>query len=277
MFTLNLRGRLLELHGPAVLGILNCTPDSFFAGSRVQQEAELLRRAEQMLLDGALFLDMGGQSTRPGSERISAEEEMARIIPAIEAVHRNFPLANISIDTFYASVAKAAIEAGATLVNDISSGSIDNAMIETVGKLGVPYVLTHIKGEPQTMQNVAVYTDVVTEVFDALNWKKQECLAAGICDIIIDPGFGFGKTISHNFQLLNRLAYFQQLGCPLLVGLSRKATVYKSLGITAEQALNGSTVLHTLALTEGAQLLRVHDVREAVEAIRLHKLVSEAG
>jgi dihydropteroate synthase len=276
MHSLNCRGQLIELKEPAVLGILNVTPDSFFAGSRVQQEAELLRRAEEMLLDGALFLDIGGQSTRPGSERVSADAELERVLPAIEAIRRNFPLALISIDTFYARVARAAVEAGALLVNDVSGGSLDPELIPTVAELGVPYVLMHLKGDPQTMQQEAHYENVVTEVFDALARRRTELIAAGIKDIIIDPGFGFAKTIAHNFRLLQQLSYFHALDSPIMVGLSRKATVYRTLGVTPEEALNGTTVLHTLALQQGAQFLRVHDVKAAHEAIRLHKAVAEA-
>jgi dihydropteroate synthase len=275
-FTLNCRGRLIELKEPAVMGILNVTPDSFFAGSRVQQEADLLRRAEAMLLDGALFLDIGGQSTRPGSTRVEEEEELHRVLPAIEALQRNFPLAHLSIDSFYARVVRAAVEAGAVLVNDVSGGTLDPELVPTVAALQVPYVLMHLKGDPQTMQQEARYDNVVTEVFDALARRRRELVEAGIRDIIIDPGFGFAKTIAHNFRLLQQLSYFHQLGCPLLVGLSRKATVYRTLEITAEEALNGSTVLHTIALQNGAQLLRVHDVRAATEAIRLHRAVVEA-
>jgi dihydropteroate synthase len=275
-FTLNCRGRLIELKEPAVMGILNVTPDSFFAGSRVQQEADLLRRAEAMLLDGALFLDIGGQSTRPGSTRVDEEEELHRVLPAIEALQRNFPLAHLAIDSFYTRVVRAAVEAGAVLVNDVSGGTLDPELIPTVAALQVPYVLMHLKGDPQTMQQEARYDNVVTEVFDALARRRRELVEAGIRDIIIDPGFGFAKTIAHNFRLLQQLSYFHQLGCPLLVGLSRKATVYRTLEITAEEALNGSTVLHTIALQNGAQLLRVHDVRAATEAIRLHRAVVEA-
>jgi dihydropteroate synthase len=275
-FTLNCRGRLIELKEPAVMGILNVTPDSFFAGSRVQQEADLLRRAEAMLLDGALFLDIGGQSTRPGSTRVDEEEELHRVLPAIEALQRNFPLAHLSIDSFYARVVRAAVEAGAVLVNDVSGGTLDPELVPTVAALQVPYVLMHLKGDPQTMQLEARYDNVVTEVFDALARRRRELVEAGIRDIIIDPGFGFAKTIAHNFRLLQQLSYFHQLGCPLLVGLSRKATVYRTLEITAEEALNGSTVLHTIALQNGTQLLRVHDVRAATEAIRLHRAVVEA-
>ncbi|GAB4092047.1 dihydropteroate synthase [Flaviaesturariibacter terrae] len=275
-FTLNCRGRLLTLDGPAVLGILNVTPDSFYGGSRVGTQDDLLRRAEAMLANGAWMLDIGGQSTRPGSERVAADEELQRVLPAIDALRKRFPDALLSIDTFYASVARAAVEAGAVLVNDVSGGAIDPEMIATVAALRVPYVLMHTKGDPQTMQQQAQYGDVVTEVFDALNQRRQELVAAGISDIIIDPGFGFAKTAAHNFRLLRQLSFFHRLESPLLVGLSRKATVYRTLGVTPEEALNGTTVLHTVALEQGAQLLRVHDVREAMEAIRLLRALEDA-
>ena len=260
-----------------MLGILNVTPDSFFSGSRVAAEDDLLRRAEQMLADGAWMLDIGGQSTRPGSERVDASEELRRVLPAIEAIRRRFPEALLSIDTFYSSVALAAVEAGAVLVNDVSAGTIDPELLPTVAGLRVPYVLMHRKGDPQTMQQLAQYNDVLTEVFDDLNFRLRELRTLGITDIFLDPGFGFAKNASHNFRLLQQLSYFHRLGCPLLVGLSRKATVYRTLGVTPEEALNGSTVLHTLALQQGAQLLRVHDVREAMEAIRLCRAVSSAS
>ncbi|TCZ73391.1 dihydropteroate synthase [Flaviaesturariibacter aridisoli] len=275
--TVNARGRLLRLEGPSVLGILNVTPDSFFSGSRVAAPDDLLRRAEGMLADGAWMLDIGGQSTRPGSERVDADEEQRRVLPAIEAILKRFPEALISIDTFYASVARAAVEAGAMLVNDVSAGSIDPELLSTVAGLRVPYVLMHRRGDPQTMQGLTQYNDVLTEVFDDLNFRLRELRACGINDVLIDPGFGFAKTAAHNFRLLQQLSFFHELGCPLLVGISRKATVYRTLGVTPEEALNGSTVLHTLALQGGAQLLRVHDVREAVEAIKLFTAVQSAS
>lgn len=269
MFTLNCKGRLVVIDSPIVMGILNITPDSFFAGSRIQEQDRLLQRAEGMIKDGAAILDIGGQSTRPASERVSEEEELQRVIPAIEAVHRSFPEQLISIDTFYASVAREAVAAGASLVNDVSAGSIDQDLLPTVAKLGVPYVLMHMLGDPQTMQQAPQYKNVTLEVFDALSFKMKTLQQSGIKDIIIDPGFGFGKTIPHNFQLLRELHFFQQLNKPLLIGLSRKATVYKTLQTTAEGALNGTTVLHTIALMNGAAILRVHDVKEAREAITL--------
>jgi dihydropteroate synthase len=271
MFTLNCKGRLLVIDDAIVMGIINTTPDSFFQGSRTAKTDDVLFRADKMLNDGAAILDVGGQSTRPGSKQVGAAEELRRVIPAIEAIVKKFPDAVISIDTFYASVLKEAVAAGAGIANDVSAGSIDEELIPTVAQLKIPYVLMHMKGHPQTMQLNPTYQNVVTEVFDSLNFKMAELIKAGISDIIIDPGFGFGKTFQHNFHLLKNLSYFRQLQKPLMVGLSRKATVYKTLKATAEQALNGTTVLHTIALLNGANILRVHDVKEAVEAIKLVK------
>jgi dihydropteroate synthase len=269
MFTLNCKGVLLTIDQPLVMGIINTTPDSFFAGSRTQALDAVVSRAEQMVREGAAILDLGGQSTRPGSSPVSASEEAERVIPAVEAVHRNFPDQQISIDTFYAAVARQAIAAGASIVNDVSAGSLDEGMIPTVAKMGVPYVLMHMPGTPQNMQDHPPYKNVTLEVFDFLSFKIAELRQAGIKDIIIDPGFGFGKNAADNFQLLKRLYFFRELDKPLMVGLSRKATVYKTLGVDAGAALNGSTVLHTIALLNGATILRVHDVKEAMEAIRL--------
>ena len=268
MFTLNCKGRLLVIDEPVIMGIINTTPDSFYSGSRASIE-QVLHRAEKMIAEGAKILDIGGQSTRPNSERISSEEELKRVLPAIEAVHRRFPNQLISIDSFYASVVKEAVAAGASIVNDVSAGSLDEAMIETVASLKVPYVLMHMKGDPQNMQAHAVYENVSLEVFDYLNFRVAELTKAGIHDLIIDPGFGFGKTANHNFTLLRELEFFKQLKKPLMVGLSRKATIYKTLGLTPEEALNGTTVMHTIALLNGAEILRVHDVKEAAEIVKL--------
>ena len=269
MFTLNCKGRLLVAANPLVMGIINITPDSFYAGSRYEAINDMLRHASQMIKDGADILDIGGQSTRPGSQLLSAEEEMKRVIPAIEAIHAQYPESFISVDTFYSKVAIAAVAAGAEMVNDISSGEMDAHMLSTVAGLGVPYICMHMKGNPQSMQEQAVYEDVVKEVLDYFIAKTEACKKAGIHDLIIDPGFGFGKTIQHNFQLLKSLAVFKILEKPILIGLSRKSTVYKTLNITAEHALNGTTVLNTIALQNGASLLRVHDVKEAKEAVQL--------
>lgn len=269
MHSINCKGRLLSFHQPMVMGILNTTPDSFFSDSRAATIDAVLHRAEAMLEQGAAVLDMGGQSTRPNAERVSATVETNRVVPAIEAVHRRFPEAIISVDTFYASVARHAVAAGASIVNDVSAGTLDPDMFTTVASLEVPYVLMHMQGDPQTMQQNPQYDNVVLDVFDFLNFKIAELHQLGIKDIIIDPGFGFGKNQKHNFEMMNGLEYFQELNKPLLVGISRKGMVHRTLGITAAEALNGSTVLHTISLMKGAQLLRVHDVKEAVEAVKL--------
>ena len=270
MFTLNCKGRLLTINQPIVMGILNINEESFYSGNRYTANDELLLRAQQMIADGAAILDMGGQSTRPGSEMISADEELTRVIPAIESVHKIFPETIISVDTFYAKVAKEAVQAGASIINDISAGSLDEALIDVVASLNVPYVLMHMQGTPQTMQQLNEYDDVTKSVIDYFISKTEECKKAGINDVIIDPGFGFSKNISQNFQLHNNLDKLKMLDRPMLVGLSRKSTVYKTLGVTAEEALNGTTVLNTVALMKGASILRVHDVKEAKECVTLY-------
>jgi len=269
MYTLNCKGRLLVLNEPIVMGIINTTPDSFYSGSRVGGIDAVLQKTEQMINDGADIIDIGGQSTRPNSKRITVNEESERVIPFVEAVHKNFPQTIISIDSFYAMVVKNAVAAGASIVNDVSAGTIDENLVPTVASLKVPYVLMHMKGDPQTMQQNPAYNNVVLDVFDFLNQKIDQLHSAGIVDIIVDPGFGFGKTIKHNFELLNGLNFFRQLSKPVLVGMSRKATVYKTLGVNSEEALNGTTVLNAIALLNGASILRVHDVKEAKQAIQL--------
>lgn len=269
MFTLNCKGRLLLIDQPIVMGIINATPDSFFGGSRFNSVDEIVAKAANMLNDGADIIDIGGQSTRPGSEMKSADEEIERVVPAIKAIANRSPHAFISIDTFYSKVAIAAVEAGATIVNDISAGSIDNKMIQTIAELKVPYVLMHMKGTPQTMQQNAVYENVTREVLDFFIAKTNELKNAGIVDLIIDPGFGFAKTIDQNFELLKNLSVFKMLDKAIMVGLSRKSTVYKTLGVSADDALNGTTVLNTIGLMNGASILRVHDVKEAKDAVKL--------
>ena len=269
MFTLNCKGRLLLIDQPIVMGIINATPDSFFGGSRFNSVDEIVAKAANMLNDGADIIDIGGQSTRPGSEMKSADEELERVVPAIKAIANRSPHAFISIDTFYSKVAIAAVEAGATIVNDISAGSIDNKMIQTIAELKVPYVLMHMRGTPQTMQQNAVYENVTREVLDFFIAKTNELKNAGIVDLIIDPGFGFAKTIDQNFELLKNLSVFKMLDKAIMVGLSRKSTVYKTLGVSADDALNGTTVLNTIGLMNGASILRVHDVKEAKDAVKL--------
>lgn len=269
MFTLNCKGRLLTAAHPLVMGIINSTPDSFYGGSRFTGADAVLAQCEKMLAEGADLIDIGGQSTRPGSVKVSVEEELQRIMGSIEAIHRCFPEAFISVDTYYARVAKEAVEAGASLVNDISAGTLDAQMIPTVAALGVPYVLMHMQGTPDTMHHAPQYENVSREVLDFFIHKTAALQQAGIRDIIIDPGFGFGKTIAHNFELLRNLSVLQVLERPVLAGLSRKSTIYKTLQVSPEETLNGTTVLNTIALMNGAAILRVHDVKEARETIRL--------
>ncbi|HMK17853.1 MAG TPA: dihydropteroate synthase [Chitinophagaceae bacterium] len=269
MFTLNCKGRILVIDKPLVMGIINATPDSFFGGSRFNGVNEIVAEAEKMLNDGAHILDIGGQSTRPGSELISADEEIERVIPAIKAIAKKNPESFISIDTFYSKVAAAAVDAGASIVNDISAGSMDSEMIAKVAELKVPYILMHMKGTPQTMQQNATYENVTREVLDFFISKKNELKNAGIIDIIIDPGFGFAKTIDQNFELLKNLSVFKMLGKAIMLGISRKSTVYKTLSVNADEALNGTTVLNTIGLMNGASILRVHDVNEASETVKL--------
>jgi dihydropteroate synthase len=272
MLTLNCRGRLLTADKPIVMGILNCTPDSFFSDSRVCIAESAIEKATKMVKDGAIILDIGGQSTRPGSERVSDEEELGRVIPIINAIRAELSQVFISIDTFYASVAREAVLAGADMVNDISAGLIDTAMINTVANLKVPFLMMHMKGTPQNMQQHIEYVDLIVEIIDYFTERVEYCRQAGIQDIVIDPGFGFSKTIDQNFSLLKHLNEFKNLDMPLLIGVSRKSSIYKTLGITADEALNGTTILHTLALLNGADILRVHDVKEAIEAVKLTEL-----
>lgn len=270
MFTLNCKGRILVLDKPVVMGIMNITPDSFYTASRVNDQKSFLQMAEKMIADGASIIDIGGQSTRPGTTSISVDEELSRVIPFVSDLNKYFPSLIISIDTFYSRVAQEALDSGASIVNDISAGMIDKDMIDTVGKSGAPYICMHMKGTPENMQHQAHYENIILEILDYFIQKINTCRLAGIKDIILDPGFGFAKTISHNFELLRNLKMFEMLDRPVLAGLSRKSTVYKTLGISTEEALNGTTVLNTLALANGANILRVHDVKEAREAIELY-------
>lgn len=251
------------------MGILNATPDSFYNKGRDSEVGALLRNAERMVAEGAMILDIGGASTRPGAALMSPEEELARVLPVIRAIHRYFPDTWLSIDTYNAPVAAAAVEEGVSIVNDISGGQFDPGMLATVAGLGVPFVAMHIQGTPKTMQQNPQYKDVVNEVREHLRQVEARCLAAGITDVVVDPGFGFGKTVDHNFSLLSNLHTLRILGRPVLAGLSRKSMVCRMLGVGPEEALNGTTALHMVALQQGASILRVHDVREAMETIRL--------
>lgn len=269
MLTINCKGKIISLERPLVMGIINSTPDSFYSGNLEDGLNGMVARAENMIANGVDIIDIGGQSTRPGSARISAEEEFRRVIPVIKAIHEKFPEIIISIDTYYAAIAKSSVEAGASIVNDISGGNMDESMIISVATLGVPYICMHMKGSPDNMQVNPRYDDVVEEVMHFFIKKTNECINAGIRDIIIDPGFGFGKTIQHNLTLLRHLSFFKILNMPVMAGLSRKSTVYKTLGVPVEEALNGTTVLNTLAIHNGADIIRVHDVKEAKEVITL--------
>jgi len=267
--TLNLKGELLDLSRPCVMGILNLTPDSFYSNSRMGSIDAALERAEICLNEGAAFIDIGAYSSRPGADEVTTDEELKRIIPAITAISKRFPEAKLSVDTFRAKVAKESIEAGAHLINDISGGNLDEQMFETVAALNVPYILMHMQGTPQTMQQKPVYKNIGLEVVDYLAEKVSILKMLGVKDIIVDPGFGFAKNTTHNYQLFNQLENLDVFGLPVLVGISRKSMIYKLLGTTAEEALNGTTVLNTIALQKGASILRVHDVRAAVECIAI--------
>lgn len=258
------------------MGILNVTPDSFFSGSRVVSVAEWIDKAGQMLAEGAAILDVGGMSSRPGAALIGIQEEIDRVLPAVASLAQAFPEAILSIDTVRAAVARAAVEAGASMVNDISAGALDPELYATVASLGVPYILMHMKGRPDNMSQQAQYEEVVTDVFDFLARELAALRALGVKDVVVDPGFGFGKTIDHNYSLLHKLHVFQALDVPVLAGLSRKSMIYKVLDTSPEQALNGTSVLHLVALQQGAQLLRVHDVAAAQEVITLWKRMKKA-
>lgn len=269
MFTLNCRGRLLVIDSPIVMGIINATPDSFYSGSRQESVEGALQKAEVMLKQGATILDIGGQSTRPGGKMSGFEEEIKRVTPVIEALSKTYPEAFISIDSFHSKVVKAAVDSGAVIVNDISSGIFDPEMLSTVSSLKTPYVCMHLKGTPVTMHVKQHYEDVTKEVLDFFIQRIEECKKQGIHDMIPDPGFGFSKKMEDNFKLIKDLEVLSMLNRPILLGVSRKSTIYKTLGITAEESLNGTTVLNTAGLLKGASILRVHDVKEAMEAIKL--------
>jgi dihydropteroate synthase len=267
--TLNVKGKLVDLALPRVMGILNLTPDSFYHHSRVSTVDDALRRAEGFLNEGAAFIDIGAYSSRPGAAEISPDEELQRLIPVIAAITKKLPEALLSIDTFRAKVAAEAIAAGAHIINDISAGGMDEAMFETIAALQVPYIIMHMKGTPQTMQKQAVYENLTLEIIDYFSAKIAELKKLGVHDVIIDPGFGFAKTLEHNYELMSQLQDLQVFGLPILTGISRKSMIYKLLNTTAAASLNGTTVLNTIALLKGASILRVHDVKAAAECIAL--------
>lgn len=274
--TLTIQGQLFDLSQPKIMGILNATPDSFYASSREVTVNGLLQAAEKMLNVGADFLDIGGYSSAPGAADIPVKEELRRVIDPIVAICEKFPEAIMSIDTFRSDVASVALDAGAKLVNDISAGRLDHKMIPMVGERGVPFIAMHMRGTPQTMKEKTAYDDLLQEVTFYFSEVKRKCLDSGIKDIIIDPGFGFAKTLEQNYYLLQNLPYFFDLNCPILVGVSRKSMIFKLLESSANDALNGTTVLNSVALSRGASILRVHDIREAVETVKLIEYLNDS-
>ena len=272
--TVKSKGRILDLTNPVVMGILNATPDSFYNKGKGRDVDAMLHMAEKMINDGASILDIGGATTKPGAQLIYPDEEMKRVLPAVEAIIKRFPDIWLSIDTYNAPVAKATVEAGVMIVNDVSSGRFDATMLPTVAALKVPYIAMHMQGTPESMQKNPNYTDVLSEVLGYLHDICNKAQEAGITDIIIDPGFGFGKTAEHNFQLLGMMHSLRILGKPVLAGLSRKSMICKTLNVSPEQALNGTTALNMIALQQGASILRVHDVKEATETIKLFQAIN---
>ena len=272
--TINCKGKLIDLSSPKVMGILNVTPDSFFDGGNYKSKKDILTKAETILNAGASFIDVGGYSSRPGADHISLDEELHRVVPAIEMILEHFPEALISIDTFRSQVAKTCIEAGAALVNDISAGKLDEAMMPTIGELNVPYIMMHMKGTPQNMRQNTDYKDLLHDINYYFSERIQKARSFGIKDIILDPGFGFSKTLEQNYELLNKLELLKIAELPILVGVSRKSMIFRILETDAKNALNGTTSLNTIALMKGAAILRVHDVKEAMECIALTNQLS---
>ena len=267
--TINCKGQLIDLSTPKVMGILNITPDSFYDGGKFRTKKSILNQVEKMLEEGATFIDVGAYSSRPKAEHISKDEELNRILPVVSLILKEYPETLISVDTFRSEVAKQCVENGAALINDISAGNMDKNMFETIAKLKVPYIMMHMKGTPQTMQSQTNYDDLLKEILFYFSEKIAEARKLGIIDLIVDPGFGFAKTIEQNYELLNRLELFKMIERPILVGLSRKSMIYKTLQCSPEGALNGTTVLNTIALQKGTSILRVHDVKEAMECVKL--------
>jgi dihydropteroate synthase len=267
--TINCKGNLIDLTSPKVMGILNVTPNSFFDGGKHNDENTIISQVEKMLHDGATFIDIGGYSSKPNAEFVSEKEELQRLIPVIDKIICEFPNIILSVDTFRSKVAKESIENGAAIINDISAGNLDAAMFETVAELQVPYIMMHMKGTPQSMHTRTDYKNIIKEMMFYFSEKVAKARSFGINDLILDPGFGFAKTIEQNFEVLRNLELFQLIDLPLLVGLSRKSMIYKTLETTPEFALNGTTALNTISLLKGAKIIRVHDVKEAVECVKL--------
>ncbi len=273
--TINCKGTLIDLKKPKVMGVLNVTPDSFYDGGKYKDEASILKQAEKLLDEGATFVDLGAYSSRPGATDISEEEELKRILPVVDLLINNFPDIYLSIDTFRSGVARRCLENGAAMINDISAGNMDRKMMQIISDFKVPYVMMHMKGNPQNMSKQTNYSKLLEDVLYYFSEKVALAKSFGINDIILDPGFGFAKTPSQSFSLLHHLNLFKTFGLPILVGLSRKSMIYKTLGINPSQALNGTTALNSFALTKGANILRVHDVKEAVECIELMQAVNQ--
>ena len=273
--TINCKGQLIDLSTPKVMGILNVTPNSFFDGGKYKNESEIRSQVEKMLNDGATFIDIGAYSSKPKAEFVSEAEELQRIVPIVNLILEHFPETLISIDTFRSEVAKACIENGAAIINDISAGNLDDKMLETIAKYNVPYIMMHMRGTPQTMQSMTDYENIVKEMLFYFSEKVAKARSLGINDLIVDPGFGFAKTIEQNYEVLQKLDLFSTLELPILVGFSRKSMIYKALNSNAENALNGTTVLNSIALTKGANILRVHDVKEAMECVALYNLTTK--
>ncbi len=271
--SINCKGQLIDLSSPKVMGILNVTPDSFYDGGIYKKDTDVLKKAEKMLNEGATFIDIGAYSSRPNADHISEEEELKRILPVINLVLKEFPDTIISADTFRSKVAEESIKAGASVINDISAGNLDSNMLKTIAKMKVPYIMMHMKGTPQTMRNLTDYKDLLKEVLFYFSERIAAAKQMGIIDLIIDPGFGFSKTIDQNFELLNNLEELRFTELPMLVGVSRKSMIFKSLNSSPKEALNGTSVLNTIAIQKGASILRVHDVKEAMECIKLTNLL----
>ena len=272
--TINCKGILIDLATPKVMGILNVTPNSFFDGGKYKNETEILSQVEKMLLDGATFIDIGAYSSKPNAEFVSEKEEISRIVPVVDLILKQFPETMLSIDTFRSEVAKATIDIGAAIINDISAGKLDDKMFEVIGKYNVPYIMMHLRGNPQTMQSLTNYDDIVKEMLFYFSERVAEARRFGINDLILDPGFGFAKTTDQNFEVFQKMELFKMLELPLLIGVSRKSMIYKTLDTSIEKALNGTTILNTLALTKGAKILRVHDVKEAMECVTLFNKIN---
>ena len=273
--TINIKGTLLDLTKPKIMGILNITPDSFFDGGDYNSEHKILNQVKKMLTEGADIIDVGGHSSRPGAKKISIEKETERVIPIIKLIAGKFKNIIISIDTFRSEIARKAIEAGASIINDISGGDLDNKMYEVAGELKVPYIIMHMKGVPSNMQNNTEYDNVIFDIIKNLSYKIDLAKKAGVLDIIIDPGFGFGKSLKDNFKILKNLSSFKQLNQPIMVGLSRKSMIYKILESSAKNVLNGTTCLNSISLNNGANIIRVHDVKEAKETVKLIEFMNE--